>query len=49
MSVGQAIGTLALLLYVAAVIVYQLRLRREPSAPALPGPERSRAAANDQG
>jgi hypothetical protein len=34
MSVGQAIGTLALLLYVAAVIVYQVRLRRRPSAPA---------------
>jgi hypothetical protein len=49
MSVGQAIGTLALLLYVAAVIVYQLRLRREPRAPVLPGPERSRAAADDQG
>ncbi len=29
MSVGQAIGTLALLLYFGAVVSYQLRLRRE--------------------
>ena len=29
MSVGQGIGTIALLLYLAAVLIYQLRLRRE--------------------
>lgn len=29
MSMGQAIGTLALLLYLAAVLLFQLRLRRE--------------------
>jgi hypothetical protein len=29
MSIGQAIGTLALLLYLGAVLLYQVRLRRE--------------------
>lgn len=32
MSVGQAIGTLALLLYFGAVLLFQLRLRRERDA-----------------
>lgn len=36
MSVGQAIGTIALLLYLWAVLLYQVRLRRRRSEAAKP-------------
>jgi len=39
MSVGQAIGTLALLSYLAAVLLYQLRVRRARGESARPRQE----------